>query len=248
MDRDALTYHYQWSQNGTPVAGASGATYTLAGVPGGTVVGVTVSADDGHGGTTGPVSANATVSANNPPVAGTVTISPSSPTAGATLTVAPSGFSDSDGDALTYTYAWFRNGAQLAGATGPTLAGANVQEGDVIRVEVRASDGHGGTSAAATASVTVSSLDTIAPTINITSPVATVTYRRGQMLVVRFVCSDSGSGVASCTATLTRAGSSTRTVTSGQSVQLQKGSYTFKVSARDRAGNTAAKTVNFTVR
>ena len=96
--------------------------------------------------------------------------------------------------------------------------------------------------------MTVSSLDTIAPTINITSPAATATYRRGQMLVVRFACSDSGSGVASCTATLTRAGSSTRTVTSGQSVQLQKGSYTFKVSARDRAGNTAAKTMNFTVR
>ena len=38
-----------------------------------------------------------------------------------TLTATPSGFSDPDGDPLTYRYRWFRNGTRIAGAAANTL-------------------------------------------------------------------------------------------------------------------------------
>ena len=56
------------------------------------------------------------------------------------MTATPSGFSDPDGDALTYQYQWKVNGKAVAGATGKTfdLAPAGHGDaGDVISVDVR---------------------------------------------------------------------------------------------------------------
>ena len=55
------------------------------------------------------------------PVPGTVTLSP--PRRGRTRRSPPppSGFSDPDGDPLTYHYQWFRNGTLIAGATATSL-------------------------------------------------------------------------------------------------------------------------------
>ena len=55
--------------------------------------------------------------ANDAPVAGTVSITPASPTTNQTLTATPAGFTDADGDSLTYHYQWFNNGSPLAGET-----------------------------------------------------------------------------------------------------------------------------------
>ena len=114
LDGDALAYRYQWSLNGTAVPGATAATFTPSGVARGAVIGVTASADDGHGGTTAPVSATVTI-ADTAPVAGSVSLSPASPQHGATVTATPTGFTDADGDMLAYHYQWSLNGTAGGG-------------------------------------------------------------------------------------------------------------------------------------
>jgi DNA-binding beta-propeller fold protein YncE len=109
------------------------------------------------------------------PVIDSVTLSPSSPR---TSDVLQSNVlaHDADGDVLTYSYEWSRNGATIAGASGPTLdlaVSGHGDRGDTITLRVTASDGQA-TSAPATASVMVAdtaptasvALDNISPTTN----------------------------------------------------------------------------------
>ena len=73
---------------------------------------------------------------------------------------AAAGFSDADGDAVSYTYQWFRNGTAISGATGRTLdlaEAGNGDAGDTVAVDVTALDGSGGTSATVRGSQTVGS-------------------------------------------------------------------------------------------
>ncbi len=92
------------------------------------------------------------------PVTGTVALAPTSPRTNQTLTATVSGFSDPDGDPLTYRYEWFRNGTLIPGATTATLdlaLAGNGDLGDRIRLEVYATDGRGAASDPASAKVTV---------------------------------------------------------------------------------------------
>ena len=76
----------------------------------------------------------------------------------ATLTAAPSGFSDPDGDALSYQYQWKVNGVAIAGATAATFdlsAAGHGNAGDVISVDVSARDPQGHVSTGVSDSVTV---------------------------------------------------------------------------------------------
>ena len=73
------------------------------------------------------------------------------------------GFTDADGDALTYRYQWFRNGTAIPEATGRTLDLSQPGNGDlndVIAVDVTALDGAGGTSATTRGSTTITGSDT----------------------------------------------------------------------------------------
>ena len=118
------------------------------------MVSVDVTARDPKGHVSTGVNDSVTV-VNVAPVEGSVAIAPSSPLAGTALTATPAGFSDADGDELTYSYAWFRNDVAIEGATTNTLPASVFAAGDEIRVEVRAEDGHGGTSEPAKATVTI---------------------------------------------------------------------------------------------
>ncbi len=69
------------------------------------------------------------------------------------FTATPAGFTDPDGDTLTYHYAWTLNGQEQVGETGATI-NLTVKSGDVVAVSVTASDGTL-SSDAATDSVTV---------------------------------------------------------------------------------------------
>ena len=103
--------------------------------------------------------------ANTAPVAGTVTITPASPTTNQTLTATPAGFTDADGDSLTYHYQWFNNGSPLAGETSSTLdlsVAGNGNRGDLIKVEVYATDGNAGTSSTVNDTVTVANTAPVA--------------------------------------------------------------------------------------
>ncbi len=128
------------------------------------MVSVDVTARDPKGHVSTGVNDSVTV-VNMVPVKGSVAIAPSSPLAGTALTATPAGFSDADGDELTYTYAWFRNDVAIDGATTNTLPTSVFAAGDQIRVEVRAGDGHGGTSEPAKATVTIANTPTPGPVV-----------------------------------------------------------------------------------
>ena len=109
---------------------------------------------------------------NTAPVVDSVTLSPSSPRTNDVLQSSVAAH-DVDGDALTYSYEWLRNGTLLAGASGPSLdlsVAGHGDRGDTITVRVTASDGQT-TSAPATASVVVAdAAPTASVAIDITSP------------------------------------------------------------------------------
>jgi Tol biopolymer transport system component len=80
-------------------------------------------------------------------------------------------------------------------------------------------------------------LDKTAPVINITSPTAQ-TYTIGQAVTTSFSCADATSGAATCVGT----------TTNGAALNIASvGAKTFTVNATDVAGNTAQKSVNYTV-
>jgi len=88
-----------------------------------------------------------------------------------------------------------------------------------------------------TKSVTVRK-DTVAPTSTITTPAA-LTYARGTPLRAAYTCQDTLSGIASCTGS----------VANGALIATNKaGTFTFKVTASDKAGNAATQSVTYTIR
>ena len=112
---------------------------------------------------------------DRPPVGGTVSIAPAAPRTNQVVTATPSGFSDPDGDPLTYHYRWFRNGQEIAGATSNSLnlaSAGNGDRGDTVRAEVYASDGRGAASDPVAQSVTVANTAPTAGTASVrpTSP------------------------------------------------------------------------------
>ena len=118
--------------------------------------------------------------ANIAPKAGTVTVKPAAPSTDDVASANVKDFTDADGDALTYSYQWFRNGTAIADATGRTLDLSQPGNGDlndVIAVDVSALDGAGGTSATTrgTASITGSDTHPVAPSGSRRPPA-----RRGQ--------------------------------------------------------------------
>ena len=109
---------------------------------------------------------------NSAPVLDSVTLSPSSPSTNDVLQSSVASH-DTDGDALTYSYEWLRNGVPIAGATGPSLdlsVAGHGDRGDTITVRVTASDGQA-TSAPASASVVVANSAPVASVaLDLTSP------------------------------------------------------------------------------
>ena len=88
--------------------------------------------------------------------------------------------------------------------------------------------------------------DRAAPRIGPVSPTAR-TYRLGTLLRIRFTATDA-SGVARTSVTLRRTGSTVRTLRRGQRLRLTRtGSYVLRITATDRAGNHATRTVRFRV-
>jgi hypothetical protein len=93
----------------------------------------------------------------SPPVMGSVGITPSSPGTNAVLTANPTA-TDPEGDAVTFSYQWAKNGTNLAGARSKTLdlsVAGNGDKGDLISVTVTASDGVSTSSPMTSAAVTV---------------------------------------------------------------------------------------------
>ncbi|HEV8534728.1 MAG TPA: hypothetical protein VGR87_03270 [Candidatus Limnocylindria bacterium] len=98
---------------------------------------------------------------NNPPVIDSVTLSPAAPHTDDPLQASFAAH-DPDGDTLTPSFRWSRNGTVIDSASGPTLAAGAGARGDTISVEVTVSDG----AATATASASVVIADS-APTVTV---------------------------------------------------------------------------------
>lgn len=146
---------YQWQRNGTPIAGATGSSYTLANAQladSGAQFAVIVSNAAGS-----LTSSAATLTVNA--VAPTITAQPASATVAAgqaaTFSVTASGVP-------APTYQWLRNGAAIPGATGVSYTLANAQLADSgAKFSVTVANAAGSvTSSAATLTV-----NAVAPTI-----------------------------------------------------------------------------------
>ena len=81
-------------------------------------------------------------------------------------------------------------------------------------------------------------IDRAAPVLTVNSPVDGSTYLKNQTVIADSVCTDGGSGIADCTATVAN-GIAIDTATSGTK--------TFVVNSTDNVGNSALRTVNYTV-
>jgi len=147
-DGDPLTFTYQWTRNGTDLAGGTYASLDLS-IAGhgdrGDAVAVRVTASDGSS-TSVPVTSAAVIILNTAPVA-SVTLSPTAPTTNSVM-VATATATDADADPLTLTYTWSVNGVVKRTTVTSALTDAfdlgqpgNGNKGDLLTVELVASDG-----------------------------------------------------------------------------------------------------------
>ncbi|MFL5750463.1 MAG: LamG-like jellyroll fold domain-containing protein, partial [Chloroflexota bacterium] len=149
-DGSAVTLAYQWTKNGSNIAGASGSTLDLS-IPGrgdrGDLIAVIVTASDGSL-QSDPLAADAVTVANTAPTA-SVSLSPD-PAGTAGVVTATVTKADADpGDTVTVTYVWKVNGTPVqttsnSASTTDTLdlsAAGNGDPGDTVSVEATPSDG-----------------------------------------------------------------------------------------------------------
>ncbi len=112
----------------------------LPSVKHGDVITVAVTPNDG---TVNGTEATASVTvANTAPVITSLSLTPSAPSAGQTVSAIVTS-SDADGDTVTYTYQWFRNGQAIVGQYGSSLAltFCGIRSGDQITVQATPNDG-----------------------------------------------------------------------------------------------------------
>ena len=129
------------------------------------------------------------------------------------------------------------NGSGLDSCVGSVARGAAVDTGSLgtKTFTVNASDAAGNS---ASKSVTYKVVDATPPSITVTAPAEGAVYAVGQHVAADYSCTDNESGVASCLGD----------VAVGAAVDTGSiGEKTFTVEASDNAGNTASKTVNYTV-
>ncbi len=97
----------------------------------------------------------------------------------------------------------------------------------------------------ATATVKV---DSVRPTITLTTPPPGATYTRDASVTAAYSCADTTSGADSCTATVTPPGGTAAPLGNGGALPTDPaGSYQIAVSASDKAGNTATLTRSYVV-
>ncbi|MBI5529174.1 MAG: VCBS repeat-containing protein [Deltaproteobacteria bacterium] len=139
-DGDALRTRLVWRRNGKPVpSGAENDVLPPGSFAAGDKLGCELAASDGDSESVAR-SAEVTV-VNSAPDAPTVTIDPEKPRTGKPMACVISKTArDVDGDEVTYSYAWEKNGAS-AGVTASEVEGARVMRGDAWRCVVTPSDG-----------------------------------------------------------------------------------------------------------
>ncbi|MET0614520.1 MAG: PxKF domain-containing protein [Thermoleophilaceae bacterium] len=141
--------------------------------------------------------------------------------------------------AASYSCADEEGGSGLASCTGTVANGAGVDTSSVGEKSftVNATDNAGNP---ASQTVTYRVADRVAPAITVGSPSDGAVYGLGDRVLADYSCADQpgGSGVATCTGTVAK----------GAPIDTSSfGAHTFEVSATDGAGNSATKTVTYSV-
>ncbi len=145
-DGDTLTYSYLWKKNGAVIAGESASSLDLSKLGNGDKgdqITVSVTASD-SGSTSPSLTSDAVTVQNSAPLVSGVSIDQASPKTNQTLSFSVGTLTDADGDTLTPSYQWKKNGQALVGQTGATLdlsVAGNGDKGDIISVVVMTSDG-----------------------------------------------------------------------------------------------------------
>ncbi len=137
--RKAVTFRYRWLLGDRPIPGATGAQLP----PGEFVRGQTVNVEvtPVAGGRKGPVwKAPPFEIGNASPRVRRLEIQPS-PVTRREAVRAVVEVADPDGDAVTVSYQWLRNATPISGATEATLAPSHYKRGDLLSIQVIASDG-----------------------------------------------------------------------------------------------------------
>jgi hypothetical protein len=152
-DGDALRYQYRWFRDGAPVAlpdgtlesreapfWTSSSEVPISELKKGQRWTVEVRAHDGE--RPGPVARATVTIVNSPPPAPRVAFTPGRPRRVDGIAVAIDQPPDADGDAVTYRYAWTRNGQRYDAPPGQGVVPRGVaKKGERWAVEVVASDG-----------------------------------------------------------------------------------------------------------
>lgn len=134
-----VTFRYQWLRDGRPIFGATGAQLPQGEFARGQAVSVEVTPV--AGGRAGQVWRAPPVEIGNaPPRVRRVEIEPSPVTRREAVRVVAQ-VADPDGDPVTVSYQWLRNGTPVPGATEATLDPSHYRRGDLLSVQVIASDG-----------------------------------------------------------------------------------------------------------
>lgn len=163
---DPEKYTYRWWHNGIEDTGQTSSVYPYSNTIKGDQLQCELTAYDEYDVGESVTSPTATVK-NSPPSDPVIAIQPASPEPEDNLLCAVTGGStDDDGDGISYTYAWYKNGTLIGSEVGSVLAFANTSHGESWECQVRAFDGEN-------YSGTVSASDTVMdqtapnpPTIN----------------------------------------------------------------------------------
>lgn len=133
----ALTYRWRWTVDGAEVPGATGDSIGPALTAKGQVWRVEATPiEEGVEGE--PVSAEVTIADSAPSLA--VVLTPKAPRAGDDLVAVPA-WADADGDPVTLTWTWQREGIEVADLDGPVVPGDRVGKGERWSVSVVGNDG-----------------------------------------------------------------------------------------------------------
>lgn len=245
-DRDAVSVTYAWAVNGVRIA-ATTDVLTGASFSKGDSVQCFITPDDGDE-AGAEVASNVVTVQNSVPTSTAVTLTPTSPATNDVITAVATA-TDDDGDALTWTYVWYRDGARLT-ATGPTLNGAAwFSKGQSIEVVVTPTDGSASGPTVRSSAVTVVNTPPGAPVVEI-QPVDPIEAEDDLRCVVTTAASDADGDAVSYAATWTVDGSafggSTTTTFSGDSVSMDdlvaEEEWTCLVTATDTSSATATAT------
>lgn len=124
---------YQWKANGTAIAGATKATYTVTTADLGKTITVTVTGTRPHyasksatSAATAPIGIDALTATPVPTISGSVRVS-------RTLTAKPGNWQPAP---VTFSYSWYRNGSRIAGAAASTYKLTTADYGKKIVVKV----------------------------------------------------------------------------------------------------------------